>query len=173
MIGILNISTLDKKDITELVTLVNSAYRGESSKKGWTTEADLLDGTRTDVASIQSLVEKSGSTILVCKDEQSRIIGCVLLQKENDSMYLGMLTVSPEIQAMGIGKKLLQAGEVYATQMECDAVVMTVIEKRKELIAWYMRHGYQSTGETKPFPVNPAFGKPLQPLQFIVLKKKL
>lgn len=173
MIGIVNILPFDKKDIDELVTLVNSAYRGESSKKGWTTEADLLDGTRTDVASIQSLVERPGSAILVCRNEQNLIVGCVHLQKENDSMYLGMLTVSPEMQAMGIGKKLLHAGEVHATQMECDAVVMTVIDTRKELIAWYIRHGYIPTGETKPFPANPSFGIPLQPLQFIVFKKKL
>ena len=33
-------------DAPALVDLINSAYRGESSKAGWTTEADLLGGQR-------------------------------------------------------------------------------------------------------------------------------
>src|SRR4051794_13241714 len=37
-------------DLGAIVALVESAYRGESSRAGWTTEADLLDGQRTDRA---------------------------------------------------------------------------------------------------------------------------
>ena len=171
MKGKLSISSLLNEEIPTLVSLVNSAYRGESAKQGWTTEADLLDGIRTAPESIKELVEKSGATIFVAHDETNRMVGCVYLHKDNTSLYLGMLTVAPDIQAKGIGKQLLAAAEAHAKVVDCNRIVMSVIDIRHELIAWYERHGYQPTGETKPFPSNPAFGLPKQPLQFIIMEK--
>lgn len=169
----LNISPLLYDDIDELVILVNSAYRGESSKKGWTTEADLLGGIRTDRYAIEGLLQKPGTIILTAMDETNQMAGCVYLQQQGRQLYLGMLTVAPDIQAKGIGKKLLLAAENYAIEINCSSIIMSVIDIRYELIDWYKRKGYQSTGETKPFPADPAFGIQKQPLQFIVLEKKL
>ncbi len=160
-------------DVAVLSKLVNSAYRGERSKKGWTTEADLLDGIRTDEAALQKMIEAPATIILKCMDESEQLLGCVYLQKKQSSLYLGMLTVVPELQAMGIGKKLLSAAEDQARVMQCDTITITVIEVRHELIAWYERHGYRATGETQPFPKDPSFGIPKQPLHFIVMEKKL
>jgi ribosomal protein S18 acetylase RimI-like enzyme len=173
MTDTLTISRLVNKDIEELINLVNSAYRGESSKIGWTTEADLLDGIRTDQRSIQALIQKPGAIILAATDETSRMVGCVYLQQQGQQLYLGMLTVAPAIQAKGIGKRLLFAAEKYGREINCTSIIMSVIDIREELIDWYKRKGYQSTGETKPFPADPAFGIPKQPLQFIVLEKKI
>lgn len=160
-------------DVAVLSKLVNSAYRGERSKKGWTTEADLLDGIRTDEAALQKMIEAPATIILKCMDESEQLLGCVYFQKKQSSLYLGMLTVVPELQAMGIGKKLLSAAEDQARVMQCDTITITVIEVRHELIAWYERHGYRATGETQPFPKDPSFGIPKQPLHFIVMEKKL
>ncbi|MEO7768278.1 MAG: GNAT family N-acetyltransferase, partial [Ferruginibacter sp.] len=88
-------------------------------------------------------------------------------------LYLGMLTVSPEIQSRGIGKQLLQAAEKYGLEKNCTVISMTVIDTRNELIDWYKRHGYNITGETRPFPADPSFGIPKQPIQFLVLEKKI
>ncbi len=167
----LQISIADNSDIDELVNLVNSAYRGDGSKKGWTTEADLLDGIRTERGTLQKQMETPGVVILKSTDENRAIIGCVYLQLQISKLYLGMLTVSPDVQAKGIGKQLLAASEVYAAENKCIAVVMTVISVRKELIAWYERHGYHATGETRPFPTGPEFGIPKQALSFIVMEK--
>ena len=162
------------KEVPELVQLVNSAYRGEGSKRGWTTEADLLDGIRTDEESMQHLISNPNGVMLECRNEQNELLGCVNLQQQNDQLYLGMLTVSPELQGGGIGKELLQASEQYAKQNGFCAIVMSVISIRVELIAWYERCGYQKTGETKPFPSSdPRFGIPKQLLEFIVLKKRI
>lgn len=84
-----------------------------------------------------------------------------------------MLTVSPELQAKGIGKQLLAAAESMAKSEGCKTIQMTVISVRKELIAWYERHGYAATGETAPFPTDPKFGLPKQSLAFIVLEKQM
>ena len=160
-------------DIPALTVLVNSAYRGDSSKKGWTTEADLLDGVRTDSDSLITMLQNPGCVILKYIDTQGLLLGCVYLQKKQTKLYLGMLTVLPELQARGIGKQLLAAAENYAKQNNCTAITMTVISVREELIAWYERHGYRGTGETEPFPTSPAFGLPKQPLHFIVMEKPI
>ena len=160
-------------DAPELDRLVNSAYRGDSSRQGWTTEADLLDGTRTDAAAIKELIETPGVTLLKYV-ESGEILACVELKKDNHKLYLGMLTVKPNLQGKGIGKQLLKAAEQEAIKQKCASVFMTVISVRKELIDWYVRNGYQLTGERKPFSFNdPRFGQPKIKLEFVVLEKKL
>jgi ribosomal protein S18 acetylase RimI-like enzyme len=160
-------------DIPALVKLINSAYRGDSSRQGWTTEADLLTGIRTDEAMLNDLLQTKDSVILCYSDEAGNLAGSVCLQRNAHKIYLGMLTVSPALQDRGIGKKLLQAADEYAKQLHCGAIFMTVISVRSELIAWYERHGYKRTGETKPFPADDRFGRTAQSLEFIVLEKEL
>lgn len=160
-------------DIPGLVRLVNSAYRGEGSKKGWTTEADLLDGTRTDEENISYLMSDPNAVILKGLNGNEEIIACVYLHKQQGRLYLGMLSVSPDIQGGGIGKTLLAAADEHAIKNNCHSIFMTVISVRHELIAWYERHGYKKTGEKKPFPAGEKFGLQKQPLELIVLEKML
>lgn len=160
-------------DISSLNKLVNSAYRGESATKGWTHEAHLIEGNvRTDESTLLELITKPGSVILKYMDS-GEILGSVHLENKGDKLYLGMLTVSPEAQAGGIGRKLLRAAEEHARKEGLDAITMTVISVRKELIDWYERNGYHSTGEHQPFPDDPRFGTPRQNIEFIVLEKQL
>jgi ribosomal protein S18 acetylase RimI-like enzyme len=170
----LTITIAAKEDIAPIEKLVNSAYRGDSSRKGWTTEADLLDGIRTNKDVLSGMINRGDSIVLKCTNAKNQLVGCVYLQKKEDKLYLGMLTVAPDIQAQGIGKKLLQAAEEYAQTQQCTAITITVISLRQELIKWYERRGYKATGERKPFPSNdPRFGLPKQQLEFIVMEKQL
>lgn len=162
-----------EKDIEALDALVNSAYRGEHSKKGWTTEADLLGGLRTDPATLRDMLRESDARILKYTGEHNRLEGCVYLKQKTDKLYLGMLTVSPELQAKGIGRKLLAAAEQEAVALGCTAITMTVISVRQELISWYERNGYRKTGATEPFPTDPKFGLPRQSLEFVVMEKQM
>ncbi len=158
-------------DAPSINKLVNSAYRGDSSKQGWTTEADLLDGTRIDEEALLELIQKPDTTIMTYK-EGDTLLGCVELRKDGAKLYLGMLSVQPNTQGKGIGKKLLAEAEVYAHEQGCEKIYMTVISVRQELIDWYVRHGYQLTGEKKPFIVpDSRWGLPKQPLEFVVLEK--
>ena len=162
-----------KKDIHSLENLVNSAYRGEGSKQGWTTEADLLEGElRTDTDNLGLMMSDRNSVFLKFTNNNS-VHGCVYLQKQGKKLYLGMLSVSPAAQAGGIGKQLLAASEKYALEHDCISIIMNVISVRHELINWYVKHGYKKTGETKPFPTDNKFGTPRMPLEFIVLEKEL
>jgi len=161
-------------DIPALETLVNSAYRGEASQQGWTTEAHLLKGDkRTDVAALAKLLNDPQAVILCCKGKDNVLYGCVYLRIQGDELYLGMLSVSPLLQGGGVGKQLIAAAEEYARQKQCAAIVMTVISVRQELIAWYQRLGYVLTGETQPFPTDERYGVPTQPLEFVVLRKSI
>lgn len=176
------------QDIEKLNFLVNSAYRGESSKDGWTTEADLLHGQRTDEMLLRQMIEQDDSVILLAYEsdqdadddtiddlEDRDLLGCVYLQKKSDSCYLGMLTVQPKLQGNGIGARILAEAEIYAEFWDCQFIEMTVIKQRSELIAWYERHGFRQTGLTSPFPYgDEKFGIPQRDdLEFLILKKKL
>jgi ribosomal protein S18 acetylase RimI-like enzyme len=158
---------------------VNSAYRGESSRQGWTTEADYLDGQRTDPATLaRDLAATPGARLLVWREAaDGPLLGSVWLEPVGDgeAWYLGMLTVRPDLQARGLGRALLAAAETEAAAAGARRIRMTVVSIRDTLIAWYQRRGYTLTGETRPFPYgDPLFGEPKRPdLQFVVLEKRL
>ena len=161
-------------DTPDLLPMINSAFRGESSKKGWTTEADVLAGElRTDADNLNALMEKPGAVILKFTDAEGALAGCVYLEKRGQRLYLGMLTVWPERQAQGIGKQLLAAAETHARRQNCDSIIMRVLSNRTELIQWYERHGYAATGERQPYDAPPQFGIPLTELDFILLEKPI
>ncbi len=160
-------------DIPEINALVNGAYRGDSGRQGWTTEADLIDGTRIDEDILANLINRDDTTVLTYREGQT-LLGCVELRKEGYKLYLGMLSVSPLSQNKGIGKKLMAAAELHAQQHKCTSIFMTVISVREELLKWYQRHGYVLTGERKPFIVpDERWGIPKGSLEFLVLEKKL
>jgi predicted N-acetyltransferase YhbS len=159
-------------DVPALNRLVNGAYRGDGSRKGWTTEADLLDGIRTSEATLARMIQTPDAVILIA-EEANEPEACVYLEKQADRLYLGMLTVKPELQGKGIGARLMEASEEKAKALGCRAIQMSVITARHSLIAYYERKGYKDTGERKPFPDDPAFGIPKQPLQFMVMEKQL
>lgn len=162
------------QDSEKIVTLLNSAYRGESSKKGWTTEAGLIEGDqRTDSANLHAVMQQEGSIFLVYINSDNSLLGCVNLQQQGERIYLGMFSVQPELQGGGIDKQLLKAAEEYALAVGCTTIFMSVISVRSELIAWYKRHGYIDTGERKPFEEDLVTGHHLQPLEFSILEKKL
>lgn len=161
------------QDLPELSRLVNGAYRGDTARKGWTFESDLFDGIRTSEAMLAEMLAKPTVTILLFREETTNaLVGSVYLEKKEGIMYLGMLTVSPEIQSKGLGKQLLSEAERFARTQNCTTIEMTVISRRTELIAWYERRGYTLTGETQPFPAaDTRFGLPKMELEFVVMRK--
>jgi ribosomal protein S18 acetylase RimI-like enzyme len=161
-------------DAPALAVLVNSAYRGDSSRAGWTTEADLLDGQRTDAEMLEAILRQRHGVILVLERE-GELLGCVHLERSGAGCQTGMLTVAPERQAGGIGRHLLVAAERFAVrEWQAAFVALSVIAHRAELIAWYERRGYHRTGERRPFPYgNDRFGLPRRDdLEFIVMEKQ-
>lgn len=169
----MEILVASENDAEEIASLVNSGYRGDYSRQGWTSEVDLLGGTRIDAHELR-LVMQRDSTMVLKGVESGKIIACVELAIHFNKLYLGMLTVDPTLQAKGIGKQMLAEADKIAKEKGCKSVYMTVISERAELIAWYERHGFVPTGEERPFNnTNPVFGLPKKPLKFVVLEKSL
>jgi len=163
------------EDVDALLRLVESAYRGDASRKGWTTEADLLDGQRTDRAGIEEVVGKAASRVLVF-ERGARLLACCHLEKLGDACYFGMFAVDPSVQSGGVGKFAMREAERVAREdLGCSEMQMTVITLREELIAWYERRGYRRTGIHKPFPYgDERFGIPKRDdLRFEILAKPL
>lgn len=167
-------------DIPALHALIEGAYRGESAKRGWTHEADLLGGQRTDAEALAAILADPQQTLLIGDSEAGAMAGCVLVVDKGERAgeriaYLGMLTVSPELQAGGLGRALIAAAEAHAQSIGADVMEMTVIKQRRELIDWYLRRGYALSGREEPFPMDdPRFGLPKsRDLVFVVLAKPL
>lgn len=167
-------------DIPAVLALVDKAFRGESAARGWTHEADLLGGQRTDVEALAEIIANPGER-LILTERGGRLLGCVMLADKGERegrrlAYLGMLAVDPDLQASGIGGALVDEAERQAREeFGAELMEMTVIKRRVELIAWYLRRGYALTGREEPFPLDdPRYGLPkTRDLSFAVLSKSL
>lgn len=163
------------EDIGALEALIESAYRGEASRAGWTTEADLLDGQRINADMLTQTMSDPNQTMLACEADGA-IIACVTVERGDGYGYIATVSVQPRLQGGGLGRALLaQAEALIRSRWGLIRARMTVIAQRPELIAWYGRRGYSDTGETAPFPYgDPRFGAPKRDdLYFIVLEKTL
>ncbi|WP_169253168.1 GNAT family N-acetyltransferase [Brevibacterium sp. 'Marine'] len=171
------VAELTSADIADYVELVSSAYRGEGSKQGWTTEADLLGGQRLDGPMAEDMLAEADSQILLARDEQGRAVASVYVREPEDgAAYLGVLAVSPLGQGKGVGSALIGLAEAWvAEHWGATSMRMSVINKREELIAYYERRGYSRTGEVEPFPYgDERFGLPkVDDLAFVMLSKPL
>ncbi|EHN11738.1 GCN5-related N-acetyltransferase [Patulibacter medicamentivorans] len=162
-------------DVAVVTALVESAYRGDASRAGWTTEADLLDGQRTDRDEVAELIGADGSAIVLLEDERG-LLACCNVEHRGTVGYVGMVAVRPGEQGRGTGRRLLAAAERHLRERwRLDVAEMTVLRQRPELIAWYERRGYARTGELRPFPYgDERYGIPRRPdLVLAVLRKRL
>ncbi len=162
-------------DVDALVVLVESSYRGDASRAGWTTEADLLDGQRTDPDGVRQVIDSEGSRLVVALREDE-LVACCQLEDRGDAAYFGMFSVRPGLQGGGLGKSVLaEAERIAREEWDVREMHMTVIAQREDLIAWYERRGYRRTGEFTPFPYgDERFGVPRRPdLKFELLVKEL
>lgn len=163
-------------DVDALVALIESAYRGDASRAGWTTEADLLEGQRTDPTSLRAVLAETDSRIVLAL-AGTELVACANIRRHGgEHCYFGLFSVRPSLQGGGVGRRLLAECERMARdELGCRIMDMSVIVQRPELIAWYVRRGYHDTGRRKPFPYGDLLnGKPLRDdLAFVVMEKTL
>ncbi|MGA1462350.1 MAG: GNAT family N-acetyltransferase [Steroidobacteraceae bacterium] len=162
-------------DAEAVVSLVESAFRGEPSRVGWTTEADLLGGRRTGGDEISSILDDPDQALLLKRDKAGGLEASVVLRREGEHCWLGMLAVKPALQDRGIGRQVMAEAESWAqAQWDSRRMRMSVIAQRGELISWYERRGYRLTGERKAFFYgDPRFGEPRRGDLFFVLMEKV
>jgi len=162
-------------DVPVLVPLVESAYRGDSSRAGWTTEADILEGQRTDAEGVEAVITSPGSRLMVV-EQGEEIVACCQLEHRGDAAYFGIFAVRPDLQGAGLGRRIIAEAERRVRELwDVREMHMTVISVREELIAWYGRRVYRRTGTMTPFPYgDERFGVPQRDdLEFELLVKEL
>jgi ribosomal protein S18 acetylase RimI-like enzyme len=163
-----------RDDVPALVALIESAYRGDASRAGWTTEADILEGQRTDPEGVLAVIENAASR-LVAVESAGELVACCQLERRCRHAYFGMFAVRPALQGAGLGKLIITEAERFARdEWGVAEMHMTVISVREDLIAWYERRGYTRTGQTSPFPYgDERFGLPTRDdLEFELLTKQ-
>lgn len=168
-------SIASHEEVSEITKLVNSVYRGETSREGWTTEADLLDGQRADDSMIYQMMQNQNGLFLIAQNKEAKLLGSVYLENKKDHAYLGMLAVSALHQNQRIGAQLLgEAEKLVFEKWKLSEMRMTVITIREELISYYLRRGYLRTGLVEDFPQDEKFGIVKgQKLYLETLSKKL
>ena len=155
------------------MAVIESAYRGEESRRGWTNEDHLFDGPRTNNAEVAALIADPDSRFLIATDGQD-VVGCALIRNENGNAYFGLFAVRPDQQGSGLGRTIMAEAEKAARDLwRCSAITMTVIDLRTDLIDYYLRRGYRLTGEQKPFPVDQAAVATRNDFHLVVLRKDL
>jgi GNAT superfamily N-acetyltransferase len=168
---VLTITPAERKNIKNITQLINSAYRGDATGMGWTSESEYMEGLRATEASMERLFDRPDSDNFQCIDRMGQIVGFVSLEMRPDYVYLGLLSVLPKTQAGGVGKRILNFADGYARAAGRQAILITVVNVRAELIAWYERRGYRATGKTMPFPEQA--GKPKVPVCLIEMMKEI
>lgn len=159
-------------DAPAIFALIESAYRGDSSRRGWTNEADLIEGDRTSLAEVSGFISQSLSRFVVAS-EGTQLVGCALIRNLDGEGYFGMFAVNPALQGGGLGKQILSFAEGKARELwGCKSMAMTAISIREELIAFYERRGYRRSG-TKPFPFENEPGVQRRDFHLVVLSKSL
>jgi ribosomal protein S18 acetylase RimI-like enzyme len=161
--------TATAADVPALRALVESAYRGDSARQGWTHEADLLDDERTSDAELAETIADQKARVLLTRID-GKLVGTVTIRDLGKGRaYLGMLCVDPDLQTEGLGRALIaDAEDMAADAFRARIMEMTVIDAREELIAYYERRGYARTGELRPFPL-PAD----VPYKMVVLERRI
>jgi N-acetylglutamate synthase-like GNAT family acetyltransferase len=160
------------KDAPAIAALIESGYRGDESRRGWTTEAHLIEGNRTSVAEIERHIADPNARFVMAF-EAGTLVGCALIKNEEGQGYFGMFAVKPTLQGAGHGKQILAHAEQQIRDLwNCPRVAMTVISIREDLVAYYERRGYTKTG-TKPFPFDREPGAKRTDFHFVVLTKRL
>jgi ribosomal protein S18 acetylase RimI-like enzyme len=164
-------------DADTLTALIRSAYRGDDSRAGWTSEADLVEGERINAGQVRAMITDAGSLLLAAEDaDTGRIVGCCQLRNEGAGLaYFGTFAVSPQAQGAGLGRQLMtEAEQLAVSSFGATRLEMTVLAPQDKLIAYYERRGFHRTGETRPFPADPIYARPLRDgLYFVVLEKAL
>jgi GNAT superfamily N-acetyltransferase len=163
----LTIRPATRTDLPALHPVIERAYRGETARQGWTHEADLIEGPRTDLRTLTAIVEDPAQVLLSAWEDDTPI-GCVnVANRGSGTAYLGLLCIDPLRQAAGLGRQLIAAAERHARDLfGCTRMEMTVIEERRKLIEYYVRRGYAETGERRDFPI------PLDPPLFMTVLAK-
>ncbi len=144
-------------DAPALAALVNRAYEIEKF---------FVDGDRTTVDEIRRVM---GTGTFLVLESKGSLAAAVYVESGKEGGYIGMLSVDPALQGMGLGTRLVRIAEAIAEAMGAGWVRLRIINLREELGRWYKSLGYAEVGTA---PYNP--GRSVkQPCHFVEMRRTL
>jgi ribosomal protein S18 acetylase RimI-like enzyme len=144
------------QDVAAIAALVNAAYRPNESAAGWTHEAGLVEGERTNPEQVSELIARADGVMLVGRQRDTTVAA-----------------IKPELQNAGLGKVMLTHAETCAVHLfNPRRLLMHVVESRRELLAFYIRRGYALSGKAAAYPANAGVGRPKMELRLVELHKQ-
>lgn len=169
------------EDAPAIRQLVQAAFQAADTRQDWTADMDLNIRFRLTVEEVMPrIISPDGAIVMafVTTDDngdESLVASVEVAKRSNDLARLSMLAVDQQHQRGGIGREILAHAERYCQQRwGVTKFGLDALSTRQALIAWYMRRGYQKTGETVPFPVEKFSDLALpEDLCFVQLEKDL
>ena len=143
-------------DAGPLAELINEAYA---------IEASFVEGDRTSAEEVSAMTR--GGVFLVLEQEGG-VAAAIYLERQGTALYFGMLAVRPELQGMGLGKRLVRIAEAMGEATGATEMTLRIVNLREELGRWYRSLGYREVG-TSPF----AHRKARRPCHFVEMHKYL
>ena len=96
---------------------------------------------------VDSLHEKSKDETLLTAVDGDKLVGCLFLKKNADSLYLGKLAVEDAYRGQGVARQLIDVANLIGKQWSCKTVEL---ETRVELTAnqkFFTHMGFEKVGE--------------------------
>ncbi|HEY1555176.1 MAG TPA: GNAT family N-acetyltransferase [Kofleriaceae bacterium] len=143
-------------DAAALADLVNRAYA---------IEAFFVDGDRTNADEIARMMQTGVFVVLDQAGTPGALAAAVYVEQRG---YFGMLSVRPELQGAGLGRRLVGIAEGLAEAAGASAMHLRIINLRDELGRWYRSLGYREIG-TSPY----AHRTTKRPCHFVDMAKPL
>ena len=140
-------------DAAAVAELVNRAYE---------VERFFVDGDRTSAPEILELMQRGHFIVL----EHSEGLAAAVFM--DTTGYLGMLSVDPAFQKLGLGTRLVRIVEALCEAVGCGGVHLRIINLREELARWDRSLGYVEVG-TSPYEHRPV----KQACHFVEMRKSL
>ncbi|KAK2010858.1 acetyltransferase [Colletotrichum eremochloae] len=143
------------EDAPQLQRLVQAAFRAEDKRADWTADMKLGRSFQYSVEEVLTTINNPDTAIIMASDQNGVLLGSVGIVKRNDSLVrFVMLSVNPEQQCGGIGRRVLAYAENFARSWGVKTFELNALSSRERLIEWYERCGYKKTGQTSPFPAD-------------------
>jgi predicted N-acetyltransferase YhbS len=155
--SMISFRTAEPEDVEAVVRLVNTAFL---------VELFFIERDRTNPEAVRALMKK-GKFFLA--EDGPVLIGCIYVELRRERGYLGMLSIDPARQRMGLGRQLLWAAESFFRNAGCQFSDLLIVSVRPELLAMYHRFGYVETG-TAPYKEKVPTK---MPVHFISMSKRL
>jgi len=148
--------------------LADAAALAELVNRAHAIEGFFIDGQQTSADEIARLMRTGTFLVLEHGGDRPALAGAVYVEARREGGSIGLLSVAPELQGMGLGTRLVRIAEAMCEAMGATTVRLRIVNLRDELGRWYRSLGYEEVG-TAPYDHRPV----KQPCHFVEMQRSI